>query len=438
MKRYINGEIGIEEAITLYRPIKKLLSKIAENETQHKGIRVIGTELGIRSVISKLIKKLVEDGLVEIRIVNCRGGKKKVSYLTEKGKNMLKMEEPLSFLMEYYKTLYRKKTGLEYIQSKKDLNYIKKLYDAVLIQNCFKNMVPLDVSKKCIEIFFSNNYYKNAKYSISMLASKINELILECKNVIGIQVDIIRNLDKRKVSYILIIKGRIVKISIDYNMESLEALLKIEKFKEISDYFRKNYEMTLDEYYLLIESCKERDISLDKIKFKEEILKIMGIPKRFIKQILINVLIEEYPSTQKILKSPEILKELKSNKKCLVLSGEPGLGKTLLASYLAYYYAGGNINKAKKVRFYSYDEFNNDGFNIRGEISNKELIIVDDFHLMREYRINDLIRAIYDNDTLAIFTTNLDEYQILNKLQSIDNMGGLSRRFRERFEVIYI
>jgi hypothetical protein len=57
---------------------------------------------------------------------------------------------------------------------------------------------------------------------------------------------------------------------------------------------------------------------------------------------------------------------------------------------------------------------------------------------MREYRINDLIRAIYDNDTLAIFTTNLDEYQILNKLQSIDNMGGLSRRFKEKFEVIYI
>jgi DNA replication protein DnaC len=164
----------------------------------------------------------------------------------------------------------------------------------------------------------------------------------------------------------------------------------------------------------------------------------MGIPKRFIKQILIGVLIEEYPSTQKILKSPEILKELKSNKKCLVLSGEPGLGKTLLASYLAYYYAGGNINKANKVRFYSYDKFNNDDFNIRGEISDKELIIVDDFHLMREYRINDLIRAIYDNDTLAIFTTNLDEYQILNKLQSIDNMGGLSRRFKEKFEVIYI
>jgi predicted transcriptional regulator len=438
MKRYIDGEIGIEEAITLYRPIKKLLSKIAENETQHKGIRVIGTELGIRSVISKLIKKLVEDGLVEIQIVNCRGGKKKVSYLTEKGKNMLKMEDPSLLLMEHYKTLYRQRTGLEYIQSKKDLNYIKKLYDAILIQNWFKNMVPLDVSRKCIEIFFSNNYYKNAKYSISMLASKINELILECKNVMGIQVDIIRNLDKRKVSYILVIEGRTVKISINYDKESLKALLKIEKFKEIFDYFKKNYGMTLDEYYLLVESCKERGISLDEIMLREQILKIMGIPKRFMKQILIGVLIEEYPSTQKILKSLEILKELKSNKKCLVLSGEPGLGKTLLASYLAHYYVGGEINKADKVRFYSYDEFNDGVFNIRGEISDKELIIVDDFHLMREYRINDLIRATYDNDTLAILTTNLDEYQILNKLQSIDNMGGLSRRFKEKFEVIYI
>ena len=86
---YINNKVSIEEAISS-SVILKLLTEIKENGQE--GLYKIGTKLGIRSIISKLVKRLESDGIIITELVKfCqKGRKRKVCYLTNKGLEILK------------------------------------------------------------------------------------------------------------------------------------------------------------------------------------------------------------------------------------------------------------------------------------------------------------------------------------------------------------
>ena len=89
---YLNNKADIEDALSS-SVIQKLLIEIRDNG--NAGLYNIGTKLGIRSIISKLVKKLEADGIIisEFVQISKKGKKRKVCYLTEKGLEILKEVE---------------------------------------------------------------------------------------------------------------------------------------------------------------------------------------------------------------------------------------------------------------------------------------------------------------------------------------------------------
>jgi DNA-binding PadR family transcriptional regulator len=91
---YLNNKADIESALSS-SVVRKLLIEIRDNG--NAGLYNIGTKLGIRSIISKLIDKFEVDGIITTELVRVskKGRKRKICYLTEKGLEVLKKTEDI-------------------------------------------------------------------------------------------------------------------------------------------------------------------------------------------------------------------------------------------------------------------------------------------------------------------------------------------------------
>jgi len=75
----------------MYYKVLKTIYELNNNGKMSVGVRKLGEKLGYRNLISKILKKLQNEGLIEIvneRVNNRKP--RKVAYLTKKGEILLK------------------------------------------------------------------------------------------------------------------------------------------------------------------------------------------------------------------------------------------------------------------------------------------------------------------------------------------------------------
>jgi len=86
---------SIVEVLLKRKMVYKVLKAIYELNNEGKmsiGVRQLGEKLGYRNLISKILKYLQNEGLIEIvsERVNSKRKPRKVAYLTKKGEILLK------------------------------------------------------------------------------------------------------------------------------------------------------------------------------------------------------------------------------------------------------------------------------------------------------------------------------------------------------------
>jgi DNA replication protein DnaC len=222
------------------------------------------------------------------------------------------------------------------------------------------------------------------------------------------------------------------------NKQKLERIK--EKIKPVLDYMKENFNLTEEEenaftfrvYNYFFQKKVDAiyvDVELANIQMLSEIFDNVGIPISFKRSLLIGYLIEDYASTEHIKDALSIVHQAKKQRVSLIISGAPGIGKTLLACHLLWTYLILNDYKnTKSVRFYSY-------YNLEKNFLDKKFIVVDDFNLMPKDKIRDLIYKIYDNDILAVLTTNLSDLEFLNMFK---NELRVLRRIGEKFRWLFL
>jgi len=222
------------------------------------------------------------------------------------------------------------------------------------------------------------------------------------------------------------------------NKQKLERIK--ERIKPVLDYMKENFNLTEEEenaftfrVYNYFFQKKADDIYVDvelaNIQMLSEIFDNVGIPISFKRSLLIGYLIEDYASTEYIKDALSIVHQAKKQRVSLIISGTPGIGKTLLACHLLWAYLILNDYKnTKSVRFYSY-------YNLEKNFLDKKFIVVDDFNLMPKDKIRDLIYKVYDNDILAVLTTNLSDLEFLNMFK---NELRVLRRIGEKFRWLFL
>jgi DNA replication protein DnaC len=212
------------------------------------------------------------------------------------------------------------------------------------------------------------------------------------------------------------------------------------KIRAVIDYMKENYNLTEEEENAFIVRIYNRllqknfsnsyaNTELTNIQMLSEIFDNVGIPGNFKRSLLIGYLSENFSSTKYIKDALFIIPSLMEQGVSLMISGPPGVGKTLLASHLSWaYLIITDYKDTKSTRFYSY-------YNLGNDFLNKKFIVVDDFNLLSKNKVRDLIYKIYDNNILAILTTNLSDAEFLSMFK---DEKRVLRRIGEKFRWLFL
>ncbi|MCS7244706.1 MAG: hypothetical protein RMJ38_01070 [candidate division WOR-3 bacterium] len=103
LKKYQNGKFSIIELLTKSKMVYKVLKIIYEKnnkESAYLGIRKIGEILGYKNIISKIVKMLEKEEIIEAKLEKLTKRKpRKVPYLTKKGEILFQQAKKRKILI---------------------------------------------------------------------------------------------------------------------------------------------------------------------------------------------------------------------------------------------------------------------------------------------------------------------------------------------------